>query len=82
MPARYDLRDLGQVTPVKNQGKGGNCWAFAALGALESAILKASGDYLDLSEFKGLKITEWNFDVNPAQVNKIKIFPQFETLYL
>lgn len=50
IPSFYSLITHGQITSVKNQLNGGNCWAFAALGALESAILKASGDYLDLSE--------------------------------
>ena len=50
LPSSYDLRSLGQVTPVKNQGNDGNCWAFAILGALESSILKATGITLDLSE--------------------------------
>ena len=50
LPSHYDLRDYGYVTPVKDQGDGGNCWAFAALASLESCILKASGEVLDLSE--------------------------------
>lgn len=50
LPDYYSLIDLGQVTSVKDQQSGGNCWAFASLGALESAILKASGLNLDLSE--------------------------------
>ena len=50
MPGKYDLRDYGWVTPVKNQYDGGNCWAFAAMASLESCILKASGEVLDLSE--------------------------------
>lgn len=50
IPSRYDLRELGQVTPVKNQGNDGNCWAFATIATLESCILKALGDNYDLSE--------------------------------
>ena len=50
IPSSYDLRKLGLLTPVKNQLEGGNCWAFAALAALESCVLKASGEVLDLSE--------------------------------
>ena len=50
IPSSYDLRRLGLVTPVKDQLQGGNCWAFAAIAALESCVLKASGEVLDLSE--------------------------------
>ena len=50
IPSRYDLREQGLVTPAKDQGNDGNCWAFAALGALESCILRATGQVYDLSE--------------------------------
>ena len=50
LPAKYDSRDNGYVTSVKNQGDDGNCWAFATLAALESSILKASDGIIDLSE--------------------------------
>ncbi|WP_405306934.1 C1 family peptidase [Methanobrevibacter sp.] len=50
LPSYYSSVDEGYVTPAKNQQDGGNCWAFASLATLESAILKASGDELDLSE--------------------------------
>ena len=50
IPSKYDLRELGYVTPVKNQGNDGNCWVFATMATLESCILKALGDNYDLSE--------------------------------
>ncbi|WP_407416446.1 C1 family peptidase, partial [Methanobrevibacter sp.] len=50
IPSYYDLRNYGLVTPVKNQGHDGNCWAFGTLAALESCILKATGNEYDLSE--------------------------------
>ena len=50
LPSKYDLRDYNQVTPVKNQKNSGNCWAFTSLAALESCILKISGESFDLSE--------------------------------
>ena len=39
LPARYDLRDRQRTPLVKNQGRFGTCWAFAALSAMESALL-------------------------------------------
>lgn len=50
IPTSYDLRDFQMLSPVKDQQSGGNCWAFATIASLESAILKASGELVDLSE--------------------------------
>jgi len=50
LPARFDLRDEGYVTGVKNQGASPSCWAFAAYGSLESTIAVAGGAASDLSE--------------------------------
>ena len=56
LPSRYDLRDYGRVTSIKNQGIPGPCWAFAALGAMESNYLtqklNADGKEPDLSEMQ------------------------------
>ena len=47
-PPSFDLRDRGKVSPVKDQRPYGTCWAFAALGSLESRLLP--GELRDLSE--------------------------------
>ena len=39
LPSYYDLRLLGKLTPVGDQGSSGVCWAFASLGSLESCLL-------------------------------------------
>ncbi len=31
-PATYDLRTLGRVTAIRDQGACGSCWSFAGLG--------------------------------------------------
>ncbi len=36
LPSAFDLREKGLVSPVKNQGSYGTCWAFAAMNSLET----------------------------------------------
>lgn len=48
LPATYDLRTLGSVTPIKNQAPLSTCWDFASLGSLESCLLP--GETWDFSE--------------------------------
>ena len=53
LPPKYDLRELGRITSVKHQGIPGPCWAFAALGAMESNWLtQGLGKVPDLSEMQ------------------------------
>jgi len=49
-PASYDLRTLGRLTPIKDQGSCGSCWAFASYGSFESWILGEEGVTWDFSE--------------------------------
>lgn len=58
LPSRYDLRDPNGdgdtadslLTPVKNQGACGSCWAFGSYGSLESQEKKSLGISNDFSE--------------------------------
>lgn len=46
----FNLAKQGLVTPVRNQGSMGACWAFGITGAFESAFLIATNISLDISE--------------------------------
>ncbi|WP_296889045.1 C1 family peptidase [uncultured Methanobrevibacter sp.] len=50
LPSRYDSRDWGWVSEVKNQGQIEFCWTFGMMGTLESALLKACGIKINLSQ--------------------------------
>ena len=54
LPEKYDSREYGRVTSVKNQGAFGTCWAFAAIGEAESSLLTQGlvNQDIDLSEYQ------------------------------
>lgn len=39
LPATYDLRTKGKVSPVGNQNPYGTCWTFATFASMESCLL-------------------------------------------
>ena len=50
LPAKFDSRDWGWVSPLKYQGDSMACWAFATAGTLECALLKQTGVLYNISE--------------------------------
>lgn len=50
LPREFDWSASGKVTPVRDQGNFGNCWAFAAVGAFESNYLIRNGSAINVSD--------------------------------
>ncbi|KAM6548800.1 hypothetical protein CsatB_020476 [Cannabis sativa] len=50
IPSSLDWRKLGAVTPIKDQGDCGCCWAFSAVAAMEGVTKLSTGKLISLSE--------------------------------
>ena len=74
LPKRFDSREWGWVSSIKNQIIDGSCWTFGTLAALESALLKSTGIEYDFSEN--------NMKNNMLQYSKYGIMTVIESGYV
>jgi len=45
LPSSFDLRKTNKVSPVRDQGNCGSCWAFGSLASVESHIMPTVTDF-------------------------------------
>lgn len=59
LPATYSSVEKGQVTPIKNQGITGSCWAFGVLKAMESTSIMKEISTLEDTDYSENHLV-WN----------------------
>lgn len=65
LPAKFDLRDEGRITPIRDQSVWATCWAYSAMTAIESnalSFLNTIPEALDLSEMHMVWFSRINQD--------------------
>lgn len=63
-PEAIDWVELGAVTPPKNQGQCGSCWAFSTTGAVEGITKIRTGRLVSLSEQEMVSCSKQNMGCN------------------
>jgi C1A family cysteine protease len=77
LPASFDWRAfnyVNYVSPVKDQGNCGSCWAFATVAQMESLFLIKKSTLLDLSEQFIVSCDTSDYGCNGGYMNRVYNF--------
>lgn len=73
LPISYDLRDEGIITPIRDQGYSGACWAFSALKSAESNAIRKGLISLENADFSESHLTWFAFHASGKASDPLKI---------
>ena len=73
IPSRYDLRENGRITPIRDQGVWSTCWAHAAIAALESSYLTSSNTASENVNFSEMMLV-WFARINQDKSRSFSMF--------
>lgn len=74
IPDSVDWVSAGAVTPVKDQGQCGSCWAFSTTGGLEGAYAIKTGSLVSFSEQQLVDCSTLNSGCNGGMMDRADRF--------
>lgn len=81
LPEKFDMRESGKVSAVRNQTGYGTCWAHSAIASAESSIIESKPE-INLSEFHTAYYTYSGGDqIEPVSDNINDIMSRGGTIY-
>jgi C1A family cysteine protease len=69
-----DWRNLGVVTPIKDQGNCGSCWSFSSTGGLEGLYKITTGALKSFSEQQLVDCVTQNSGCHGGQMRKALLY--------
>jgi C1A family cysteine protease len=76
LPGSWDWRTTKDVSPIKDQGNCGSCWAFATVAQMESLSLIYKNNPIDLSEQFIVSCDTSDYGCNGGYMNRVYNFVQ------
>ncbi len=73
LPESYDSRDYGYISPVRNQGSFGTCWAHAFVACAEANMIK-KGYEEQFNNYSELHLAYFYHKRNEAQGDGVDVF--------
>lgn len=69
LPSSWDWREHEGITPVKDQGDCGSCWAFCSIGAIEACARIHDHEIYDLSEQQMLDCNAYGYGCGGGEMS-------------